>query len=116
MSSASIPSDQIDELRAQFSDVRFADEGGVPYFLLSNVALPAGCSPSHVDALLCPVPHSGYPSRLFLSSQVTSRESRNWNATARICDRNWHAISWSVPESATLRLLQLVMEHLRAFR
>lgn len=109
------PPDQIEELKALADGVSAGEEGGFAYLLLPSLQLPTGCSPEKIDALLCPMPRDGYPSRLFFASQITSSEQRNWNATGvRILKRNWYAFSWTVPIG--LRLAQLVGAHLKGLR
>lgn len=111
----SFPSDQIEELKRLFGNVRAAEEGGTTYFLIPALALPASCTPSNVDALLCPTTRDGYHSRLFFAERIQSPIPRNWNANGvRIIERNWYAFSWKVPEN--LRLAQIIGVHLRGLR
>lgn len=107
--------DQLAELRELVPRVQRAVEGGVPFYLLPDLSLPLGCTPEKVDALLCPTPRDGYPSRLFFAQRIISPASRNWNGAARILERNWFAFSWKV-EVPNLRLAQLVLAHLKALR
>jgi|SRR5436309_8549478 len=109
------PDNQIEELKHVCPEARQYGEGGILYFFLPGLRLPDGCSPAQLDALLCPTSHHGYTSRLFFEQLITSPQSRNWSTTARIMERNWHAISWQIPET-NLRLAQIVALHLRAFR
>ena len=110
-----ISSDQIEELRTLFGDVKTSKEGGVTYFLIPSLGLPIGCSPDKVDALLCPTTRDGYASRLFFAERIQSPTQQNWNANSiRILERNWHTFSWRVPEN--LRLAQMVAVHLRGLR
>jgi hypothetical protein len=109
------PNDQIEELKQLCPGARQYEEGGIPYFFLPQLRLPDGCSPAQLDALLCPTVHHGYTSRLFFEQAISSRQSQNWNTTARIMERNWHAISWQIPQT-NLRLAQMIAVHLRAFR
>lgn len=106
--------DQIEELKSCCKSILQCDEGGYTYFLLEGLILPEGCSPSSCDGLLCPTAHSGYPARLFFSTQVQCRFSRNWNGNARILERNWYAFSWRVNNS-NARLIDLVIELLSGF-
>src|SRR5437764_602418 len=100
--------DELTELKTLCPGASQAEEGKVVFFLLPSLTLPDGCIPKVVDALLCPSARDGYPSRLFLSERITSRQNLNWNATnVRILDRNWHAYSWMLKHSK-LRLVQLV--------
>ena len=108
--------DQIKELKQLCPDIMACNEGEITYYLLRNLSLPQGCSPSTVDALLCPAERDGYPSRLFFATQITSKSSRNWNSqNVRILDRNWFAFSWKL-NIAGQRLAELVANHLRALQ
>lgn len=111
----SYPEEQVEELRQICPGARPCEESGVPYFFLPSLRLPDGCSPQEMDALLCPTPHHGYTSRLFLAEQIRSPQSRNWSTTVRLFERNWHAISWNIQQS-NLRPAQILALHLRAFR
>ena len=107
--------EQVDELTRLFPDVEEAVEGGVRYFLIPSLRLPPGRTPEQVDALLCPSPRDGYPSRLFLAQPVVGGRGSNWNSSnVRILERNWFAVSWRV--NPNLRLAQMVAAHLEAFR
>jgi hypothetical protein len=110
-----IPQDQIEELKLFCVDARPHQEGEVPYVYLPGLRLPDGCSPTQIDALLCPTPAHGYTSRLLFAQPFTSPQSRNWHYNARVLERNWAAISWNIPAGG-LRLAQVLAEHLRAFR
>lgn len=105
--------DEIEELARQYPDLEAAEEGGVTFYLLPNVAMKPGRSPAHVDLLLCPTPRDGYESRLFLSQQVQGGPPQNWNGRIRVLERNWVAVSWRTPKG--LRMAQMVAHHLRAF-
>src|SRR2546428_10121167 len=109
------PEDQVTELKEIFPGARPYEESGILYFFLPQLRLPDGCSLSELDALLCPTAHCGYTSRLFFEQVFSSPQSRNWSTTARIMERNWHAISWQYSET-DLRLAQMAGVHLRAFR
>ena len=114
--------DQVCELARAFPDARAAPEGGVTFYLLPSVTLPAHCQPRTVDLLLCPSQRDGYETRLFLSQQVQrpphpdEKKRHNWNGHARILERNWHALSWQIPGVLRMRLLQMVLCHLEAFQ
>jgi hypothetical protein len=111
----SFPEDQIAELKSLCEAVSACEEGGIRYFHLQKLVLPADCKPVSVDALLRPAPLAdGYQSRLFLAENVSSPFARNWNYGGRLCDRNWHAFSWMVPPGQ--RLAQMVLSHLDGFR
>ena len=111
----SFPEDQIAELTELFGEVKLHVEGGVPYFFLPQLRLPDGCTPAQVDALFCPTSHHGYTARLFFAERINPPKSLNWNATARILERNWHAFSWEIKQG-NLRLAQVIAIILGAFR
>jgi len=110
------PADQLEELQS-FGKLQQAQEGGTTFILISQMAMPQGCTPSHVDVLLCPVPRDGYSSRLFFAKRVQkpSNPPPNWNSSPRILERSWHAFSWRM-RTQPLRLAQMVAEHLRGLR
>lgn len=110
-----VSAEQIAELKRYCATVKLLVEGGVSLFLLETLRLPQGCSPSACDALLCPVPRDGYPSRLYVSALVKCPGERNWNVTnARIGERNWFAFSWRV-EPLTPTLAGFLTAHLIGF-
>jgi hypothetical protein len=109
------PKEQIEDLKRYCASLSSLTEGGTTFFCLEKLPLPVGCSPAACDALLCPTSRDNYPSRLFLSVQVESPYSRNWNVTgARIGERNWFAFSWKV-ELPGATLVQLLLAHLAGF-
>lgn len=110
----SLPDDEVAELKQLFSGIQAAKEGGITYVLLPNAKLPSGCTPEVIDLLLCPAERDGYPSRLYFSQQIASPKSLNWNGNTRVLERNWFAYSWKVAQG--IRLAQMVLAHLQAFR
>lgn len=109
------PQDQIEDLKRYCAKLTALTEGGVTFFHLEGLRLPAGCTPQTCDALLCPVEREGYPSRLYFSVQVTSPYTRNWNVSnARIGEKNWFAFSWKVALSAPT-LIEILIGHLEGF-
>tara|TARA_B100001971_G_scaffold162689_1_gene153000 strand:+ start:3487 stop:3828 length:342 start_codon:yes stop_codon:yes gene_type:complete len=109
------PQDQIAELKALVTEVSTATEGGFTYFYLPKLRLPTGCISEHADALLCPMPRDGYESRMYFS-EIVKPQGLNWHQKdIRILDRSWFAFSWKTNRS-DIRLAQMVMEYLRAFK
>jgi hypothetical protein len=109
------PKEEIAELKRYCRKISTLTESSVTFLYLAELRLPAGCQPQVCDALLCPVQRDGYPSRLFMSVQVTSPYARNWNVTnARIGEKNWFAFSWRVLPSART-LPQMLVAHLEGF-
>jgi len=105
---------EVEELKAICPEVMTSTEGGVTYYLLKGLVLPEGCTPPNVDALLCPSPRDGYPSRLFFAQMISSRKAQNWNSqNVRILDRNWFAYSWRL-DAPGQRLAQMLANHMRA--
>lgn len=105
---------EIAELKLINPNLSLAQEGGSQFILIKDLALPEGCTPTKVDALLCPTMRDGYQSRLYLSEQISGCPVRNWNGQLRHLERNWFAISWQVPGG--LRLAETLLVHLKAFR
>jgi len=110
-----IPEEQIEELKSIYGEVAVAAEGGTTFVHIPSLSLPDGCAPDRVEALLCPTPRDGYPSRLYLAQMPASRAAPNWHMHPRILEKNWHVYSWRVPGDGH-RLAQLVQLHLRALR
>lgn len=104
---------QTDELRELFGDVSCATEGGVHLYALPFLVLPEGCTPSSVEALLCPVPRDGYDSRLYFAQHIQVRHERNWGQH-RLLDRNWWAFSWRTHPG--LRFAQMISIHLEGLK
>jgi hypothetical protein len=95
----SITDAEIEELLKLQPKATHASEGGRDYFLLPNLALPAGCEPSIIDALLCVTEESGYKCSLFFAQEIKTPTPKNWNRTnKRILERNWFAYSYQTPD------------------
>lgn len=104
--------DELAELEHLYPGAKQREEGGTVFYYLPTLPLPAGCTPAQIEALLCPTPRDGYPSRLYFAQQVQGPVGRNWNTTSRIFERDWYAFSWSgVPQA---RLKDLVGAYMRA--
>lgn len=95
--------EELDEFLKVQPGASWASEGGRDYFLLPNLALPPGCEPSIVNALLCVSEESGYKCRLFFSQQISTPAPKNWNSNnVRILGRNWFAYSYQTPDNLSL--------------
>jgi hypothetical protein len=103
-------SDQVEELKQYCHELGTVSELGITYYLLTGLRLPAGCSPTTCDGLLCPSPKDGYASRLYFSQQIVGSFPRNWNGNARIAERNWYAYSWKASGAETLA--EILVAHL----
>lgn len=109
--------EQIAALKTLYPDIATASEGGVDYILIEPLKLPEGCEPRTVKGLLCPTQRDGYPSRLFISQKISHRgKGQNWNPTHSvvILGQHWWAVSWKT--NSNLTLIQMVLDHLGAFR
>lgn len=107
--------DWIQELKTAVPEVRILNEGGFSFILIKELALPEGCVPKKVDALLCVDKRDGYDSRLYLSKKITGNfPDRNWNGNIMLLDKNWHAISWKTKPGLTY--FEMLTVHLNAFR
>jgi len=105
-----LPEDQIRELGRLFPGTQQGDEGGITYFLIPALELPAGCIPARSDVLLCPSSRDGYTSRLYFAQKIEGGPPQNWHVSRmRILERNWYAFSWRTREG--LRLTQMVLAH-----
>ena len=102
--------DHIAEVQTLCSGAKAMAEGEFEYLFLPSLTLPCG---DIVDALLCPVQHSGYTTRLFLSKQVAGR-GQNWNSFT-ILGRTWWTPSFN-NVLATLRPIQILDAHLQLYR
>lgn len=103
----------LSEIEAICQGAAAMSEVGLDYIFLPGLKLPPGRTPASCDALLCLSPREGYPTRLFLSVQLTDR-GNNWN-TFRILDRTWYSWSWNYV-AASERPAQILAQHLRALR
>ena len=111
----SYPLEQVEKLKPHCTGLAELTEGGVVYFFLENLRLPDGCDPPRCDALLCPSPKDGYPSRLYFATQVGCGFPRNWNAAnVRIGERIWTAFSWKL-DGRPLTLEEILIAHLAGF-
>lgn len=100
-------------LRAICSQPATMVEGATKYIYLPGIKVVAAGVEQLLDGLLCPGPHNGYTTRMFLSAPVPSRGA-NWTQW-QIFGRTWHTWSWqNVP--GNLPLIQMVLEHLRVLR
>ncbi|MDA3925252.1 MAG: hypothetical protein PF904_11205 [Kiritimatiellae bacterium] len=111
-----LPQEQLNQLKGAFGNIATAEEGGRTYIRIDQLPLPAGCSPQHVTALLCPSPRDGYESRLFFCQQIQhAGKGTNWNANGVcILGEKWWAASWKI-NPANKTLMSKLMGHLEAF-
>jgi len=109
------PKAQTEELKHYCTKLSLLSEAGVDFLYMEGLRLPKGCEPPVCDGLLCPVAKDGYSSRLYLSTQVKSPYTRNWNVSnVRIGEKNWFAFSWRV-DLADPTLVQLLVAQLTGF-
>ena len=109
----SIDQKQLAEVAALVPGARMMPDAGIEYIFLPGLKLTIGQEECVLDALLCPVQHGGYTTRLFLADPIP-RRGQNWT-THNILSRSWLTWSWNnVP--ANLSPLQILSAHLKALR
>lgn len=108
-----LPEELLAELRTICEAAKEMTEGGYTFVYLPGLKILTGDQAVSDDALLCLQARDGYPTRLFLSQQVSGR-GNNWT-THRILDRTWYTWSWNYV-SSNMRPAQVLAEHLRALR
>lgn len=109
----SIDQKQLAEVAALVPGARVMPDAGLEYIFLPGLKVIVGKEECVLDALLCPVQHGGYTTRLFLAEPIPQR-GQNWT-THNILSRSWHTWSWNnVP--ANLSPMQILSAHLKALR
>lgn len=109
----SIAQAQLAEVAAVVPGAQVMSDGGIDYIFLPGLKVTVGQEERVLDALLCPVQHGGYTTRLFLAEPIPQR-GQNWTSH-NILSRSWHTWSWNnVP--ASLLPMQILSAHLRALR
>ena len=101
-------------LRSLCPQAELMTEGGQTVVFLPSVQFDAKGSAVTRNLLLWPGPRDGYLTRLFLSGQVPSTETRAWTSFS-LCGGTWWAVSWQgVP--ADLPWIEILAGHLGAFK
>jgi hypothetical protein len=109
----SIDQTKLAEVAAFVPGARLIPDAGIDYIFLPGMKVFVGQAERVLDALLCPVQHGGYTTRLFLAEPIPQR-GQNWT-THNILSRTWHTWSWNnVP--ANLSPMQILSAHLKALR
>lgn len=109
----SIDQKQLSEVATLVPGARVMPDGGIDYIFLPGLRVSVGDEERVLDALLCPVQHGGYTTRLFLEEPIPQR-GQNWT-THNILSRLWHTWSWNnVP--ANLSPMQILSAHVGALR
>lgn len=104
--------EELDKLRDNLnSDVQEIDEAGYGFVYIPGLKTPPGCIPEKTDALLCPIPHSGYTSRLFFKDRIQTPKEVNWNGEVFILGHKWYAFSYQ--NIKDMSMLEMVINHLR---
>jgi hypothetical protein len=104
------PPEESEELKVICPNAKEMSEGDITYYFLPSLKISGQGS---LDVLLCPQARDGYPTRLFLSKQISGK-GNNWTVH-RILDRPWHTWSWK-DVGANLRLVEILFAHLDALR
>lgn len=100
-------------VQAAFPEAQLLRETNIPFVSLPKLQILSNGQLLERDALLCPHRHSGYDSRLFLSSPIPGK-GQNWTQHT-VLARPWHTCSWGNvnPEQPWLHVLA---NHLASFR
>ena len=104
---------QVGALRTLSPGAAVKSEARSDFLFLPALKVQVASETRVLDALLCAATRSGYASRLYVSEQIPGRSATNWTAET-ILGRTWWTWSWRIP--ADLTLIQMLGEHLRAFR
>jgi len=108
-----IPEEKLVQLKNSFPEVTVSHEAGSSYILFPSLTATFAGEERTMDVLLCPMAHSGYTTRLFVSEPIPTR-GQNWTAHF-ILGREWHTPSFNnVPESIPLKWI--LMAHLRSLK
>ncbi len=109
----SLDNTKLAELKAVAPGARAFEEGGISYIALPDLKITVANEERVIDALLCPMQHGGYTTRLFFA-EAFPQKGANWTSH-NILSRAWHTWSWNqVP--ATLSPMQILAAHLKALR
>lgn len=87
------PAPELRKLRKICRRAELHEDGGHPLVHLPELRVHHAGGVETVDGLLCPRPHGGYISRLFLSKSFPTR-GQNWT-THNILGVPWYAMSWN---------------------
>jgi hypothetical protein len=108
-----IEAESLNKFLSVYPAAKAHSDGGFDFIYIPLLKMPEGCSPTEVEALLCPQKRDGYATRLFISQPIAGK-GNNWT-THHILGRVWHSWSWQ-GVSPTQELTQILLGHLNAFR
>jgi len=109
-----IPEEKLASLKSSFPEVAVSQEAGSSYIFFPQLKATLAGEERSMDFLLCPMLHSNYTTRLFISEPIPACSIPNWTVHF-ILGRQWHTPSFNnVPE--TLPLKEILMAHLRALK
>jgi len=107
-----VGADDLAELRTLCAGTAPITEGGCGFVDLPALKIQVGSETVVRDALLSLQAHSGYTSRLYLSSPIPGR-GINWT-THTVFGRCWHTPSWNNVMSG--RPIVMLQQHLQVYR
>ena len=106
----SIKEEEFAKFLSFYPKATVSQEAGSSYIFLPEITSIFAGEKRTLSALLCPMKHGGYSTRLFLSEPIPAR-GQNWTQHY-ILGQTLHTPSFNnVPE--TLPLIQILMSHLR---
>ena len=107
----SINEEELAKLLSFYPKATVSHEAGSSYIFFPEITAVFAGEKRSMRALLCPMKHGGYSTRLFLPEAVHAKGTQNWTQHF-ILGQQWHTASFNgVPE--TLPLIEILMAHLR---
>lgn len=105
---------EIEKLRALCPEAELWAEGALSLAYLPDLTIKKGAQQKTVDALLWPHARDNYPTRLFVSEQISWSVGGQWTQCA-VQGRSWWACSWGGVDAGR-PWLEILAGHLRAFQ
>jgi len=105
-----IHEEDVAKLKRYFPEATVSQEAGSSYIFFPQIKASFAGEERSMPALLCPMKHSNYTTRLFLPEPIHAR-GQNWTEHF-ILGEKWYTPSFNnVPD--TLPLIQILTAHLR---
>jgi len=84
---------EVARLRVLCPGAELLCNGSAPVVFLPSLKVWSAGILHTVDALLSPLGHNGYDTRLFFSAKLPCSSTRNWQISTLLA-RTWHVVSW----------------------
>jgi hypothetical protein len=111
--------ERLPKLQLVYADATLVTDGPFQFVHIPNLKFHVGENLKVMRALLCPMAHSNYATRLFLEQRIDERptingSAANWSVHS-ILGVAWHTWSWrDVPSDQPF--LDILANHVRALR